>query len=184
MPYCELLKFLNWEDNPAAVAKPTAIKVRKCPLKLSFPFLKFTLIQCVLEWILPQPPLKILCVNYRAFLDDVCPNIKCALPALVCCCNENKPCPQHPSTCKAEFLPDEDGYCPQEKSEEPKMEECPPQEPITIHVKPCFIKPTAGKTHKCAPGANKCFSSAYENGEETQATAKFCIGEAGDSNTC
>jgi hypothetical protein len=97
-------------------------------------------------------------------LDDVCPNIKCSLPAVCCCCNENKPCPQHPMTCTSQFSPDQGGFCPPENNQEPELEECPPQEPITVHIQPCCVTMTEGKNHKCAPDAHTCNDGQKEYG--------------------
>lgn len=116
-----------------------------------------------MKWVEPKPPMKILCVNYRAFLDDVCPNIKCSLPAVCCCCNENKACPQHPRQTEDENT----NYCPQPDQKcNQQMEPCGPQEPVTVYVQPCSITYTEGNQHKCAPGAQKCFANQGENNED------------------
>ncbi|CAG7835963.1 unnamed protein product [Allacma fusca] len=130
--YCDLLKYLNWEDNPAPVAKPAAV-------------------QCVMKWIEPKPPLKILCVNYRAFLEDVCPNFKCALPS-VCCCGTGQPCAQHP--CQPPGS--EEGFCPNPDDGESELPQCQPQVPIEVHVQPCCIEPISAQGHKCSPDAHTC----------------------------
>jgi len=54
-----------------------------------------------MKWLEPKPPNKVFCVNYRAFLENVCPNFRCTIPS-VCCPPENNfcPCPeQFPRPC-------------------------------------------------------------------------------------
>lgn len=41
-----------------------------------------------MKFLEPKPPTNITCINYKAFLDDVCPNIKCSLPTI--CCTEEE----------------------------------------------------------------------------------------------
>jgi len=145
--YCQLLSFLNWESNPAPVTKPAAQK-------------------CVMKWVEPKPPMKLFCINYRSLLEDVCPNYKCALASVCCCCNQNKPCPQHP--CQTQ----PDNFCPDNSNQDcgqPQPECCPPcQEPLSVMVRPCQITLTEGNSHKCAPGALKCF---LDQDEQQQPTA-------------
>lgn len=130
--YCQFLAFLNWESNPAPVSKPAANT-------------------CVMRWVEPKPPLKLFCVNYRALLEDVCPNYKCALASVCCCCNENKPCPQHPQQQRVE----PENFCPDNSNQETLLNACP-QEPVTVVVPPCKVTFNEGNAHKCAPGALKC----------------------------
>lgn len=142
MDYCELMSFMNWESNPAPVTKPAAN-------------------QCVMKWVEPKPPMKLFCVNYRSLLEDVCPNYKCALASVCCCCNTDKPCPQHSSSTRIEpenFCPDESGQ------QETVLNACPPcQEPVTVVIPPCKVTYTDAQQHKCAPGALKC---NFEQAEE------------------
>jgi len=104
--------------------------------------------------------MKIMCVNYRAFLEDVCPNIKCSLPAVCCCCNDNRPCPQHPNGQQ------ETNYCGEPTSTETQIEPCQPLEPVTVFMKPCSITYTEGDNHRCAPGAQKCFLNQQEGTQD------------------
>ena len=54
----------------------------KCPkwlISYSFVLLNF---QCILKWLSPKAPSQVFCVNYRAFLDQICSTVKCALGEL------------------------------------------------------------------------------------------------------
>lgn len=61
-----------------------------------------SIFQCILKYLEPKRPSKIFCVNYREFLDAVCPNYKCSLPE-VCC----PPCCDDSNSCKEEIPSDE-----------------------------------------------------------------------------
>ncbi|CAL8073732.1 unnamed protein product [Orchesella dallaii] len=49
-----------------------------------------------------------------------------------------------------------ENFCPDNSNKETILNECPPQEPITVIVPACKVTYTDGNAHTCAPGALKC----------------------------
>lgn len=67
-----------------------------------------------MKWLEPKRPAKVFCVNYREFLETVCPNYRCSLPEKCC-----PPCGEDPCNIgdQREKIPSDD-CCPRYEIDE------------------------------------------------------------------